>query len=152
LSADGNRALTRIAEASGMIRAAGLAGLCALFSGFATYADDVPAHGLACPPSARYVMPESVRAGSATGSAEVAPADLPGSRVGFTVPPSIKFDLALDPTGHRFPRSELYLGKVAIDRRTGESRIDGQPLADQSPCEAARGRAADTQPGHSTSR
>jgi hypothetical protein len=92
-----------------------------------------------CPPSARYVMPDGVTTTPADVHDKdgVAPADLPGSRAGFAVPPVIAFDLATNPLGPNYSQAYLDLGEVAIDRKTGETSIDGQALGDADPCVAA---------------
>jgi len=92
-----------------------------------------------CAASSRYVMPPGVETGSETGgeAGGVAPADLPGSRSGYKLPPKIGLDLAINPLGPAFDESRLPLGHVEIDRKTGQSSIDGQPLGGPSDAEAA---------------
>jgi hypothetical protein len=97
-------------------------------------AEAVPPPAADCAPAARYVRPEGVELPRQGEEPGVAPADLPGSRTQFEVPPVVKFDLALNPAGPKFNQSELRLGEVAIDRKTGETRIDGQLLGGGDPC------------------
>jgi len=85
-----------------------------------------------CVPTARYTMPDGVEL-SPQGDPGVAPADLPESRTGFEVPPVVKFNLALNPTP-AFNQSQLDLGQVAIDRKTGVTTIDGQQIGGGDPC------------------
>jgi len=77
-------------------------------------------------------MPEGVEL-SPQGDPGVAPADLPGSRTGFEVPPVVKFNLAINPTPG-FNQSQLDLGQVAIDRKSGVTTIDGQQVGGGDPC------------------
>ena len=89
---------------------------------------------VSCPAATRYVMPEGVAL--PRESPDVAPADLPGSRSGYTLPPKIGFDLSVNPVP-AFDQSRLPLGHVEIDRKTGQSTIDGKPLGGPSEAEAA---------------
>lgn len=99
----------------------------ALLSGPAWAAESAPCA------TARYRMPDGVElVPEASG---VAPADLPASRSGYELPPRVAFDLDLDPVGAPFDESRLHLGRIEIDRETGQSTIDGRPLG--GPAEAA---------------
>lgn len=96
----------------------------------ASFGAAAPLRAAPCSGSSRYVMPPGVETGSATPG--VAPADLPGSRSGYMVPPKIAFDLSLNPVGPAFDESRLPLGRVKIDRKTGQTTIDGRPLGGPS--------------------
>lgn len=66
----------------------------------------------------------------------VAPADLPNT--GFTPPPTdhIAFDLKMNPLtfgsglgqGTRYAQTNVPVGRVVVDNRTGEATFNGQPL------------------------
>jgi hypothetical protein len=82
-----------------------------------------------CVPAARYVMPDGVNVSpEADEKKGIAPADVPGSRAQFSVPPVIRFNLATNPVGPAYNQSQLDLGQVEVDRKTGETRIDGQAI------------------------
>ena len=120
-----------------MIRTLPIAALLALVLHNACAADDGKAVK-DCPPSARYMMPEGVELKPDLDPMKgVAPADVPGSRAGFEVPPEIKFDLGFNPTGTAFDQSWLPLGQVSVNRDKGTVSIDGQPLDDRDPCAEA---------------
>jgi hypothetical protein len=90
-----------------------------------------------CPGAARYVMPDGVELPpeGASGSPALAPADLPGSRSGYRLPPKLGFDLSVNPVGPDFDQSRLPLGHIEIDRKTGAGTIDGKRLGGPSEAE-----------------
>jgi hypothetical protein len=86
-----------------------------------SYAQDA-----SCDAATRYVMPNDVETSKTTPG--VAPADLPGSRSGYTLPRKMVMNLAINPLGPAFDETRMPLGRVEIDRRTGETTLDGKPL------------------------
>ena len=71
----------------------------------------------------------------------VAPADLPGSNFSVVVPENVEFDVSFNPlrgkAAQRFKRSELIVGRVRFDLRTGRATFNGQPLNDPEQAELA---------------
>jgi len=72
----------------------------------------------------------------------VAPADLPGSGLRVQLPDQVEFDVSFYPLGSsaggRFDNSELYVGTVRYDLKTGEATFNGVPLTDPQKDEIAR--------------
>jgi hypothetical protein len=72
----------------------------------------------------------------------VDPADLPGSRFSFEVPRTVEFDISFNPlegaAARRFPRSELVVGRLKYDLKSGEATFNDQPLSGPELAELAR--------------
>jgi hypothetical protein len=65
----------------------------------------------------------------------VAPADLPGSQMPGLVPDRIQFDIKLNPLvglpagqTQKYANTALPVAHVEVDMKTGEARLNGQPL------------------------
>ena len=62
----------------------------------------------------------------------VAPADLPGSEMQVQLPDQVEFDVSFNPlrgaARRRFNRTELHVGRVRYDLKTGEVTFNGVPL------------------------
>ena len=71
----------------------------------------------------------------------VAPADLPGSRLRVDLPDQVEFDVSFSPlrgaAGNRFGDTELYVGTVRYNLKTGEATLNGVPLSDPQKAEIA---------------
>ena len=72
----------------------------------------------------------------------VAPADLPGSGMTVQLPEQIEFDISFNPlkgaARRRFGNTELYVGTVGYDLKTGEATFNGVPLSNPEKDEIAR--------------
>jgi hypothetical protein len=71
----------------------------------------------------------------------VAPADLPGSTLQVEVPDQVEFEVSFSPlrgaAGGRFGDTELYVGTVRYNLKTGEATLNGVPLSDPQKAEIA---------------
>jgi hypothetical protein len=62
----------------------------------------------------------------------VAPADLPDSGLQIELPDQVEFDISFSPfrgtTASRFGDTDLYVGTVRYNLKTGEATLNGAPL------------------------
>lgn len=67
----------------------------------------------------------------------VAPADLPGSNDVYRLPDSIQFEIRMNPlayagqgnlAGTKYANTQVPLGEVSVDLKTGEASFQGRPL------------------------
>ena len=97
-----------------------------------------PAGATPCTRAAPYVMPDDVEV-SDGGEAGIVPADLQPSPIRKALPDTYHFPLAVDPLPATLPNASIDLGDVSVDRRTGETRLNGQPLSKDQAGDAAAG-------------
>ncbi len=73
---------------------------------------------------------------------KVAPADLPGRSAAIKAPKQVEIAISFNPlrgaAGSRFDSSELIVGTVQFDLKTGAATFNGQPLTDPEQAELAR--------------
>jgi hypothetical protein len=72
----------------------------------------------------------------------VPPADLPGSSLRLEPADEVEFEISFNPLlggpAGRFGSTELYVGTVRFDLKTGEATFNGVPLSDPEQAELSR--------------
>jgi hypothetical protein len=68
----------------------------------------------------------------------VAPADLPGSNAGITLPDKVQFDLKINPMNYaqgqqnavsgKYANTALTVAHISVDLKTGQTLLNGKPL------------------------
>ena len=73
------------------------------------------------------------RPGADVRGRPVAPADLPGSGIPLPLPDQVEFDVSFNPlrgtAGGRFDQTDLHVGRIRYDLRTGDVTFNGVPLS-----------------------
>ena len=82
------------------------------------------------------------RPGTDVRGKPVAPADLPGSGLRLEAADEVEFDISFNPlhggSQGRFGTTELFVGTVRFDLKTGAATFNGVPLSDPQQAELAR--------------